>query len=168
MGNAEVQLKPRLIFIRWTETPQVLQLGLALIGSIRVREIRVNEIRVRDFRVKASQGQGQGQTQGFKYVSFILSRQCIRKIVFSRVPADNVLSKNNSQLTMLAYSGVALSQSSTKLCTLIWFVMSILHMNLTFQQYIQLQLHRIQGVKTMSRTSACCVQSNIHGLGNVH
>ena len=43
--------------MRWTETPQIVELCRALIrfiGSIRVRGVRVNEIRVRDFRVKAS------------------------------------------------------------------------------------------------------------------
>ena len=43
------------MFMRWTETLQVLQLCPALIrfiGSIRVRGIWVNEIRVRNFRVK--------------------------------------------------------------------------------------------------------------------
>ena len=41
--------------MRWTETPQIVELCRALIrfiGSIRVREIRVKQIRVRDFRVK--------------------------------------------------------------------------------------------------------------------
>ena len=61
MGNADRGLVKAnlLIFMRWTETLQILDLGRALIrfiGSIRVREIRVNQIRVRDFRVKANQG----------------------------------------------------------------------------------------------------------------